>query len=94
MTLETEKWDAAEFLDSEEKGFAYIEAVFEDGDPALIRKALGTVARARGMTAIAREAGVSRDALYKALREDGNPSLSTVIGVLKALGAKLTVVPV
>ncbi|MGE0279551.1 MAG: addiction module antidote protein [Rhizobiaceae bacterium] len=93
MTIETVKWDTSEFLDSEEKIFAYIEATFEDGDPALIKKALGNVARARGMTAIAREAGVTREALYKALSEEGDPRLSTLMGVMKALGMKLNAVP-
>lgn len=93
MPLETEKWDVAEFLDSEEKVFAYIEAAFEDGDPLIIKKALGDVARARGMTSIARDAGVTREALYKALSEDGDPRLSTLLGVMKALGVKLNAIP-
>lgn len=89
MSQKTERWDVTEFLDSEEKVNAYIEAAFEDGDPALIKKALGDVARARGMTAIARDAGVTREALYKALSENGDPRLSTLTGVMKALGLKL-----
>lgn len=93
MAIETVKWDVTEFLDSEETIFAYIEAAFEDGDPAVIKKALGEVARARGMTAIAREAGVTRETLYKALSEDGDPRLSTLMGVMKALGVKLNAVP-
>jgi len=93
MAIETAKWDVTEFLDSEEAIMAYIEAAFEDGDPAIIKKALGEVARARGMTAIAREAGVTREALYKALSEDGDPRLSTLMGVMKALGVKLNAVP-
>lgn len=93
MAIETAKWDVTEFLDSEETIFAYIEAAFEDGDPAVIKKALGEVARARGMTAIAREAGVTRETLYKALSEDGDPRLSTLMGVMKALGVKLNAVP-
>lgn len=93
MALETSKWDVTEYLDSEEAIFAYIEAAFEDGDPELIKHVLGDVARARGMTAIAKEAGVTREALYKALSEKGDPKLSTLIGVAKALGVKLTVSP-
>lgn len=89
MTLKTERWDVTEFLDSEEKVNAYIEAAFEDGDPVIIKKALGEVARARGMSAIARDAGVTREALYKALSENGDPRLSTLTGVMKALGLKL-----
>jgi probable addiction module antidote protein len=94
MPLETTKWDVAEYLDSEEAIFAYIEAAFEDGDPAVITHALGNIARARGMTAIAKEAGVTREALYKALTEKGDPKLSTLLGVLKALGVTLSARPV
>lgn len=93
MAIKTTKWDVAEFLDSEEAIFTYIEAAFEEGDPAGIKQALGNVARARGMTSIAREAGVTREALYKALSEDGDPRLSTLIGVMKALGVKLAAAP-
>jgi len=91
MTAETTKWDAADYLDSKEAILAYVEAAFEDGDPAIIAHALGDVARARGMTAVAREAGVTREALYKALSESGDPKLSTFIGVVRALGLKLAV---
>jgi probable addiction module antidote protein len=93
MALKTAKWDVSEFLDSEEAIFAYIEAAFEDGNPAIIKKALGEVARARGMTSIARDAGVTRETLYKALSENGDPRMSTLVGVMKALGVKLTAVP-
>jgi len=93
MALETSKWDVTEYLDSEEAIFAYIEAAFEDGDGELIKKALGDVARARGMTAMAKEAGVTREALYKALSDKGDPKLSTLLGVAKALGVRLTVAP-
>jgi len=93
MPLETTKWDVAEHLDSEEAVFACIEAAFEDGDAAVITHALGKVARARGMTGIAKEAGVSREALYKALTENGDPKLSTLLGVLKALGVTLAARP-
>lgn len=93
MPLETTKWDVAEHLDSEEAIFAYIEAAFEDGDAAVITHALGNVARARGMTSIAKEAGVTREALYKALTENGDPKLSTLLGVLKALGVTLSAKP-
>lgn len=91
MAIESVKWDVTEYLDSEEAIFAYIEAAFEDGDPALIKRALGDVARARGMTAIAKEAGITREALYKALSEKGDPKLSTLLGVVHALGIRLTV---
>lgn len=93
MAIETSKWDVTEFLDSEEAIFAYIEAAFEDGDPAIIKKALGEVARARGMTAMAREAGVTRETLYKALSEDGDPRMSTLMGVVNAMGYRLSIAP-
>jgi len=90
MTLETTIWDSAEFLDSREAIVAYIEAAFDDGDPALITHALGVVARAEGMSRLAREAGVTREGLYKALTPNGDPKLSTFLNVLKALGMKLS----
>src|SRR4051794_17396993 len=71
MALETFPWDSAEYLDSREEIVAYIEAAFEDGDPALITHALGVVARAKGMSQIARETGLTREGLYKALTTDG-----------------------
>lgn len=90
MALETTPYDSADFLDSPESIAAYIEAAFEDGDPALITHALGVVARAKGMSELARSAGVTREALYKALTAEGDPKLSTFIGVLKALGLRIT----
>ena len=90
MALETELWDPKDFLASPEAIAAYVEAAFEDGDPALITHALGDVARAKGMSQLAREAGVTREALYKALTPDGDPKLSTFLGVMKALGLKLS----
>ena len=90
MALETTHCDSADFLDSPESIAAYIEAAFEDGDPALITHALGVVARAKGMSQLARDAGVTREALYKALTADGDPKLSIFIGVMKALGMRLT----
>ena len=90
MALETELYDTADYLNSEEAIAAYIEAVFEDGDPALITHALGVVARARGMSRVARETGLSRESLYRALSPEGNPEFTTVIRVMKALGLRLT----
>ena len=90
MALETGPWDSAELLDTHEAIVAYIEAAFEDGDPSVITHALGVVARAKGMSQLARDSGVSREALYKALTPDGDPKLSTFLGVLKALGMKVT----
>jgi probable addiction module antidote protein len=90
MALKTAPWDAAEYLTTPSRIAAYLEAAFEDGDPALITAALGDIARAKGMTQIATQAGVTREALYKALSPTGDPRLSTFLGVLKALGIKLT----
>jgi probable addiction module antidote protein len=89
MAVQTRRWDITEHLDSDEAIAAYIDAVLEEGDPALITAALGDIARARGMTQIAREIGVSRESLYRSLSAGGNPEFSTVLRVLKALGVKL-----
>jgi len=89
MSVKTSLWDASEYLDSPESIAAYLEAVFEDGDPALIAAALGDIARAIGMTHLANQAGVTREALYKALSPTGDPKLSTFLGVMKAMGLKL-----
>jgi probable addiction module antidote protein len=92
MPLETFPYDSAEVLDTPEAVAAYLEAAFETGDSAFIGRALGTAARARGMTEIARDAGLSRESLYRALSENGNPEFSTVLKVAKALGLRLAVV--
>ncbi len=90
-TRKTHRWDAAESLETKEDIAAYLDAVLEDGDPDLLRAALGGVARAKGMTEIARAAGLGRTNLYKALSPDGNPEFATVAKVMKALGLRLTV---
>ena len=87
------KFDVADYLATPEDIVAYLEAAFENGDPALIAAALGDVARAKGMTEIARNAGVTRDALYKSLTEHGDPRLSTFLGVMKAMGLRLSAAP-
>lgn len=81
-------YDAAEFLDTDEDIVAYLNAALEDGDPSLVSAALGDVARARGMTQLAHETGITRDGLYKALSPSGNPSFATVQKVVRALGYK------
>jgi probable addiction module antidote protein len=68
---------------------AYLEAALEDGDPTLIAAALGDIARAQGMSQIARKTGLGRESLYKALSPDGNPEFSTVLKVVRALGLRL-----
>jgi probable addiction module antidote protein len=91
--MKLRKWDSAEHLKSEEDMRLYLEACFEEAgdDPAFIAKAFGIVARARGMTALAKETGLGRESLYKALSGENNPSFGTVLKVARALGLKLTV---
>ena len=87
--MRTKKWDAADHLKTDEDMVAYLEAALEESDPALVAAALGDIARAKGMTDIAREAGLGRESLYKALSPGGNPEFSTVLKVVKALGLRL-----
>jgi probable addiction module antidote protein len=91
MARETFPWDAVATLQSKEDIAAYLDAVLEDGDPELLKAALGDIARAKGMSEVAREAGLGRANLYKALSPDGNPEFVTVAKVLKALGLRLSV---
>ncbi|MBN9591243.1 MAG: putative addiction module antidote protein [Alphaproteobacteria bacterium] len=90
MAIKTLPFDAAEYLDTAESQAELLADAFESGDPNYITHALGVVARARGMSNVAKEAGVTREALYRALSEKGDPRLSTLIGVLKALGVQLS----
>jgi probable addiction module antidote protein len=90
MTMKTIPFDAAEYLDDPESQAELLADAFESGDATYIAHALGVVARARGMTSIAKEAGVTREALYRSLSESGDPRLSTLIGVMKALGMQLS----
>ena len=91
MGLETRPWDSAEHLRTQEDVIRYLEACLEEAgdDPAFIAHALGVVARARGMTQLAREVGMTREGLYKALSNDGNPSFATVYKVIRALGLRI-----
>ncbi len=91
MAAKTRRWDAAEALKTKEDIAAYLDAVLEDGDPALLKAALGDVARSKGMSEIARASGLGRANLYKALSPDGNPEFATVARVLRALGLRLTI---
>jgi probable addiction module antidote protein len=93
MAVETKKWDIVEHLNSDERIALFLEAVFEDGDPAVIAAAIGDVARARGMSQVAKDAGLSRENLYRALSEGGNPEFATIVKVVRAIGYDLTVVP-
>ena len=84
-------WDSAAYLKTDKDIANYLEAVFEDGDPALITHALGVIARAKGMAQIAQAAGLGRESLYKALSPEGNSEFATVLKVVRALGLKLKV---
>jgi probable addiction module antidote protein len=85
----TRPWDAAEHLETDDDMVAYLEAALESSDASLIAAALGDIARAKGMTEIAREAGLGRESLYKALSPGGNPEFATVLKVVRALGLRL-----
>ena len=89
----TKRWDAADHLKSERDMIAYLEAAFEDGDSGVVAAVLGDIARAKGMTRVARQAGLGRESLYKALSAGGNPELETVLRVVRALGIKLHAAP-
>jgi probable addiction module antidote protein len=87
-------FDFSEHLDSEQAMAEYLTAILEENDPALLAAALGDIARARGMSEIARASGITREALYKALRSDAQPRFDTVNRVCAALGVKLVAQPV
>jgi probable addiction module antidote protein len=87
----TTRFDAADYLKDEERQVAYITAALETGDADFVRDALGLVARARGMSGIAKNAGLNRESLYKALGENGNPEFATVLRIVRALGLTLSV---
>jgi probable addiction module antidote protein len=89
--IKTLPWDSAAYLKTDRDIAHYLEAVFEDGDPAVVAAALGDVARAKGMSRVAEAAGLGRESLYKALSSDGNPEFATVLKVMHALGLKLKV---
>jgi probable addiction module antidote protein len=88
--LETFPFDAADYLDTPEAIAVFLTEAFETGDATFISHALGIVGRAKGMSALARETGLSRESLYKALSTGGNPELATIMKVLKALGLRLS----
>jgi probable addiction module antidote protein len=94
MTAKTTPFDAARYLTSPEAQAELLSDALESGDAAYIANALGVIARARGMTEVARGAGVTREALYKTLSPEGDPKLTTLLGVMKALGFRLSVQPV
>lgn len=85
------KWDVSECLETEADIVAYLNAALEDGDISVITTALGDIARTKGMTQLARETGITRDGLYKALSPTGNPSFDTVQKVVKAFGLRFDI---
>jgi probable addiction module antidote protein len=89
----TTPYDTADYLKTEEEMALYLDACFEEAgdDPAFIAAALGDIARARGMTQLAKDTGLGRESLYKALSGEGNPSFSTILKVINALGLRLAV---
>lgn len=89
--IETQPWDVVDHLETEEDMIAYLDAALEDGDPTLIVAALGDIARAKGMSQVARDAGLGRESLYKALSPVGNPEFATVLKVISALGLRFHV---
>ena len=93
--LKTTKYDVAEYLNTPEEMAAYLEACLEEanGDAAFVAKALGNIARAKGMTEIARETGLSRESLYKSLSGERSPSFETILKVIAALGLKIHAEP-
>lgn len=93
MALQTTKFDIQDHLKTPEDRAAYLAAAFEEGDNAFIKQALNDIARAMGMTEVAKASGISREGLYKALGKKGDPKLSTLLGVAKALNVHLTVAP-
>ncbi len=94
-TIKLRKWDSAEHLKTEDDMARYLEACLDEAgnDAAFIAKALGNIARAKGMTELSRETGLGRESLYKALSGQGNPSFATILKVISALGIKLHAEP-
>jgi probable addiction module antidote protein len=93
MPLETTKFDVLDHLNTVEEQIAYLEAALDQDDPSFIATALGDVAKARGVSKFAAETGLSREAIYKAFRPGGNPTIGTVNKALGPLGLKLKLAP-
>lgn len=96
MTTKTRlvPWDTAKALDTPELQAIYLSQALEEGDPTEVLQAIGVVARARGMTAVAKETGLGRESLYKSLGENGNPAFVSVLKVIQSLGMKVSVKPI
>jgi len=93
MAEEFIRYDTVDYLETEEDMHLYLEACQEEGDPTLITAALGDIARAKNMTQLAQQTGMTRVSLYKALSPEGNPSFDTITKIAKALGFKITIQP-
>lgn len=89
----TTPWDPAEHLETEADMVAYLESALEENDPSLVAAVLGDIARAKGMSEVARESGLGRESLYKALSPNGNPEFATILKVVSALGLRLHAAP-
>ena len=89
MAIKLKEYDIAEHLNSEEEIQLYLNEILEEGDPALVLSALGDIAKARNMSQLAKEVGMSREGLYKALSGQGNPTFNTIIKIVNSLGLKL-----
>ncbi|MEQ5318733.1 addiction module antidote protein [Providencia vermicola] len=89
MATKLKEYDIAEHLNSEEEIQLYLNEILEEGDPALVLSALGDIAKARNMSQLAKEVGMSREGLYKALSGQGNPTFTTIIKIVNSLGLKL-----
>lgn len=92
-TVKFSRYDTVDYLQTEEEIAAYLDAAVEDGDPALIAAALGDIARARNISQLARDTGMSREGIYRALSGDGNPSFATVMKIASALGLRISFRP-
>ena len=91
---ELHEFDAAEYLNSDDDVAAYLTTILEENDPALLAAAIGDIARARGMSQVAKDAGIAREALYKALRPGSEPRFATISRVFAALGVRLVAQPI
>ena len=85
----TKPFDAVDYLKTEDDMIGYLEAAFEEDDPRVVAAALGDIARAKGMSQVAREAGLGRESLYRSLSDEGNPELGTIMKVMRSLGLSL-----
>ncbi len=93
MKLKTTRFDAAKYITTPESVAAVLQDALETGDASYVAHVLGILARSKGMTIVAKEAGLGRESLYKGLKEGGNPQLDTVLKVVAALGLRLTTAP-